>query len=135
MRVGQEARLIGIIGAAITGTFLFFLGKYVTLLYTDDASVIHMSTSALRIIALAQPFMAVNFVLAGALRGAGDTKWTLYATMVGIWGVRVVAAYVLAVRLGMGLNGAWIGMGLDMVARAVLIDMRFRAGHWTKTKV
>jgi putative MATE family efflux protein len=135
IKVGQEARLLGIVLAIVTGGILLFLGRYVVLLYTDDPYVISLSSSALKIIAVAQPFMATNFVLAGALRGAGDTRWTLYITMVGIWGVRVVAAYILAIRLGMGLQGAWIGMALDMIARAVLVNLRFRAGHWTKINV
>ena len=135
VKVGQEARLLGITLAAITGTTLFFLGRYVVRLYTDDRQVVNMSSAALKIIAVAQPFMATSFVLSGALRGAGDTKWTLYITMAGVWGVRVVAAYLLAIRLGMGLNGAWIGMALDMIARAILVNLRFRAGHWTKINV
>jgi putative MATE family efflux protein len=135
IRIGREARFIGILGAVLTGSILFFLGRYVVLLYTDDPMVITQSASVLRIIAIAQPFMAINFVLAGALRGAGDTRWILYATVIGIWGVRVVAAYILAVRLGMGLTGAWIGMALDMITRAIVVNMRFNAGHWTKMKV
>ncbi len=135
IKVGQEARLIAIVTALVTGSILFFLGKYVVLLYTDDPVASGLSVSVLRIIALAQPFMAVNFVLAGALRGAGDTKWALYITMAGIWGVRLVVAYLLALKMNMGLTGAWIAMALDMVTRAVLIDLRFRAGHWTKINV
>jgi len=135
MRVGKEARFIGICMAAITGSILFFLGRYVVQLYTDDPTVITLSSSMLKIIAFAQPFMATNFVLAGALRGAGDTRWTLYITMAGIWGVRVVAAYLLALRFGMGLTGAWIAMALDMTTRAILVNLRFSAGHWTKINV
>jgi putative MATE family efflux protein len=135
MRVGKEARLIGICMAAITGSILFFLGRYVVQLYTDDPTVIERSAYVLKIIAFAQPFMATNFVLAGALRGAGDTKWTLYITMAGIWGVRVVVAYFLALKMGMGLTGAWIAMALDMTTRAILVNMRFAAGHWTKINV
>lgn len=135
MKVGQEARLLGICMAAVTGSVLFVLGRYVVLLYTDDSFVIDLSSSMLKIIAIAQPFMATNFVLAGALRGAGDTKWTLYITMAGIWGVRIVTAYLLAIRLNMGLSGAWIAMALDMMTRAVLVNFRFRAGHWTKLNV
>ena len=135
MKVGQEGRRLGVFTAIVTGSILFFLGRYVVMLYTDDAGVVTKSVSALRIIAFAQPFMATNFVLAGALRGAGDTKWTLYITMAGVWGVRVVLAYFLALRLNMGLTGAWIAMAFDMATRAVLVNFRFAAGHWTKIRV
>jgi Na+-driven multidrug efflux pump len=104
-------------------------------LYTDDPSVISLSAGVLKIIAFAQPFMATNFVLAGALRGAGDTKWTMYITMAGVWGVRVVTAYFLCLHTDLHLYGAWIAMALDMTTRAILVTLRFRAGHLTKTRV
>lgn len=135
MQVGREARFLGILLSVLTGGVLFFLGRYVVLLYTDDPAVIEMSTMALRMVALAQPFLATAFILAGALRGAGDTRWTFLITTISVCGVRLAAAYLLAIVLRMGLMGAWIGMCLDLVTRAVLIDLRFRAGHWTRIKV
>ncbi len=44
-------------------------------------------------------------------------------------------AQFLAVTLNMGLNGAWIGMALDMTVRAILVALRFRAGHWARIEV
>jgi putative MATE family efflux protein len=135
IRVGAEAQKIAIGIGLFMGTILFLFGKYVAVLYTDDPSVISLSAGVLKIIAFAQPFMATNFVLAGALRGAGDTKWTMYITMAGVWGVRVVTAYFLCLHTDLHLYGAWIAMALDMTTRAILVTLRFRAGHWTKTRV
>ncbi len=135
MRTGWEALKIGVSIAALIGVVYFFFGKYVAILYTDDQTVTDLATGALRIIAVAQPFLIGNFILSGGLRGAGDTKWTLYITLAGIWGVRVVVAYFLAIKMNMGLPGAWIGMALDMTTRSILAALRFRAGHWTKIEV
>ncbi len=135
IRTGWEAVKIGIAIAVTVGLVYFFFGKYVVLLYTDDLEVTQLATGALRIIAVAQPFMLSNFIISGSLRGAGDTRWTLYITMAGVWGVRVALAYLLAIRLNMGLYGAWIAMAMDMATRAVLLALRFRAGHWTKIEV
>lgn len=135
MRTGWEALKIGAAVAVLVGLVYFFFGKYVAYLYTDDRTVTELAAGALRIIAVAQPFMIGNFILSGGLRGAGDTKWTLYITAAGIWGVRVVLAYILAIKMGMGLPGAWIGMAMDMSTRAILAALRFRAGHWAKIEV
>ncbi len=135
MRVGWEARKIGVAIATVMGLVFFFLGKYIVLMYTDDPTVIALSAGALKIIAIAQPFMISNFILAGGLRGAGDTKWTLYITLAGIWGIRVVTAYILAIKMNMTLYGAWIGMALDMMVRAILMDRRFASGRWTRIRV
>ncbi|WP_379153344.1 MATE family efflux transporter [Paenibacillus sp. sgz5001063] len=53
-----------------------------------------MVTTALRIDAFAQPFLAVGLVHAGALQGAGDTKSPMYSTTIGMWLIRVVGVYV-----------------------------------------
>ncbi|HHY12108.1 MAG TPA: MATE family efflux transporter [Firmicutes bacterium] len=134
-RVGWEAVRIGAFTGIATGIVYFFFGKYFAYLYTDDATVMALAAGALKIIALVQPFMLSNFILMGGLRGAGDTRWTLYITMAGFWGLRVVTAYLLAIKMGMGLYGAWIGMALDMVGRATLAGLRFRAGGWKHTRV
>lgn len=134
-KVGWEARKVGLVLALIAALIFFFLGRYVVLLYTDDPSVISMSSGVLKLMALAQPFLVTNFITAGALRGAGDTRWAMYITFCGVWGVRVVVAYLLAIRLNMGLYGAWVGMVLDMAARTGLLTLRYRSGHWKKIKV
>lgn len=134
-RVGVQSCNIGIAASIVLGSVFFFLGRFVVLLYTNDPTVVSLSAGCLRIIALAQPFMATNFILIGVLYGAGDTRWAMYVTLAGIWGARVLVAYVLADRLGMGLSGAWIGMAMDMVVRAIVVSCRFRAGQWKTIRV
>jgi len=51
-----------------------------------------------------QPMQSTQFILAGALRGAGDTRWPLYSTAIGIWGIRVVLVHVF-IAMGMGALG------------------------------
>jgi Na+-driven multidrug efflux pump len=94
-----------------------------------------MSATCLRMVAIAQPFMITHLTLAGALRGAGDTKWTLYASALGIWGVRLTLAYLLVQRFGLGLVGAWIGMTADLFVRAAVVYWRFSTGQSKKVKV
>lgn len=135
VRCARESQRMALIGAALAGSVLFFFGRYIAWAYTEDPTVISLSANVLKLIALVQPFLASMFVLVGALRGAGDTKWTMYITMAGVWGVRVVVAYILVLKMGLGLYGAWIAMALDMVARSILVELRFRSGHWTKLRV
>lgn len=135
VRAARESQKLALLGAGAAGVLLFFCGRYIAWAYTDDQVVISLTANVLKMIAFVQPFLASTFVLAGALRGAGDTRWTMYITMAGVWGVRVMTAYILVFKVGLGLYGAWIAMGLDMITRAILIDLRFRAGHWTKLKV
>ena len=96
----------------------------------SDPDVVILAEKCLKIVAFVQPVQVVTWVLAGALRGAGDTKWPFYATMIGNWLVRALGSLLCIYVFGMGLAEAVICMCLDQVVRAALMIMRFRSGKW-----
>ena len=51
-------------------------------LYTDNTLIIEQGTKILKLVALIQPFQSTQFILSGALRGAGDTKATAIITFI-----------------------------------------------------
>lgn len=85
-----------------------------------------MVTTALRIDAFAQPFLAVSLVIAGALQGLGDTKSPMYSTAVGMWLIRVVGVSVLCLYFDMGIAGVWLSIAIDLLVRAVYLSIRLR---------
>lgn len=113
----------------------FFLGEPLARLYSNEAEVIQMASGVLKIVALTQVPQASQFVLAGALRGAGDTRWPLVATIVGVWGFRVVLALILVNVFELGLWGAWIALAVDQLARSSVNLLRFRSGKWKEITV
>jgi len=87
-------------------------------------------------------------ILIGTLRGAGDTRWPLVITFVGLLGVRIPLAYCLAWSemvlpitgtvvplVGLGVRGAWYAMVADLSVRCALILLHYRRGKWQKTIV
>ena len=133
-KFGLRTRRLGMLVAASVTTLFFFFGKYIARLYTDDLQVILLAAAALKILAVMQPLQSTQFILAGALRGAGDTRWPLYATMIGIWGIRVVFAK-LFIGMGFGLLGAWTANLLDQAFRSIVIYLRYNSGRWKTMKV
>jgi Na+-driven multidrug efflux pump len=81
------------------------------------------------------PALAISMSLAGALRGAGDTRTVLGISALGLWGIRLVPAYLLAVVLGLGVAGAWGAAIMDINARGALMWLRFRQGKWKSIRV
>ena len=134
-RYAQEARKLGMIVGCGMAVLFFSLGRQIAWLYTDDKAIIEMAAMVLRFYAFVQPAQTTQFVFAGALRGAGDTRWTLYSSAIGIWVGRVVMSNILVGIFHLGIMGAWMAMAVDQVGRSVITSMRFRTGRWKTHKV
>lgn len=134
-RTGRETLRIGLMIMVGMGLIVFVFTDPILRLYTNEPEVLRMARGCMRLFAIALPGMALYFVLVGALRGAGDTKWPLYVSIAGIWCVRLVIGNLLAIRLGLGLPGAWIAMVLDHWSRGIVCYLRFKSGGWKRAKV
>jgi putative MATE family efflux protein len=132
---GKEARRIGSIISSIMAIILFVFGPQLVGLYSRDPEIIRKASTALKIIAVVQPFQSSQLILAGALRGAGDTVWPLVSAFIGVIGVRIALAYILVTKLGLGLSGAWVAVFVDQFVRWLLISLRYRTGKWKFIKL
>jgi Na+-driven multidrug efflux pump len=117
------------------GVAAFLLAGPLLRAFTSDPEVIAQGMYAMRGCALIEPPLAGYFVLSGALRGAGDTRFVLLAQAVPIWLVRMPLAFRLGLTFGLGLSGVWAAMILDVTARAMLLALRFRGGKWKWLRV
>jgi len=120
---------------AVMGVVFVLFPRPLIGLFTNDPSVVEMAVIPLRIVGFVQPLMAAAMVFPGSLRGAGDTRFPMYVTGLSIWSIRVPAALLLGLSLGMGLTGAWLGMAVDLAVRGVVFFLRFRGGRWKLMKV
>lgn len=133
-RGGLTIRTSVLVMSAI-GVLLFLFAPSLIALLTPDEQVRQIGAQLIRICAVEQPFMALSMVAASALRGAGDTRVPLLVSLIGMWGVRLVLAWLLVVQLGMGVNGAWYAMVADLAVRGTLMGLRFARGKWTVVRV
>lgn len=132
---GFIAVKMGAILMAIAGVLFFIWPDYFLMIFTRDKEILDMARVCLRIVAISQPFLAAVMGFSGALRGAGDTRRVLVITLTGIWGIRLLFAYVFVVFFKWGLLGAWIAMSLDLIVRGILYFFMFKAGKWKNVKV
>lgn len=115
---------------------LFFsIPHLIISLFTKERELQNLSASALRIVSLCQPFLAVSMVLAGALRGAGATRTVLIITVLGIFGVRLPLTYLFLNVWKTGLLGAWWIMTIDLAFRSAATYYAFKKGKWKYVKV
>lgn len=131
----RNARRLGSVFSTFIAVLFFFFSREIVGLYTPDQQIIESASSALRIIALVQPFQSSQLILSGALRGAGDTVWPLIATIIGVIVVRLGFATLLVTYMKMGLDGAWIAVFIDQLVRWYLIHRRFNSGLWKTVQI
>lgn len=127
--------IIATICMLIIGLIFFIFAPNLASIFTDTKKIQDMVVTVLRLIALFQPFAALTQIFTSALQGAGDTKFPMYATLIGIWVCRVGLGYLLGAKLGLGLLGVWIGYALDLTIRGILLLKRFLKGNWQNIKV
>lgn len=80
---------------------------------------------------------AVNIVMNGALKGAGDTRFVLVYSVVLNWGAWIPGTWWLLRALpgGKALLPVWIWMMLYVLVFAGGFWLRFRRGRWKKIKM
>jgi Na+-driven multidrug efflux pump len=134
---------------SLAGLIMFFAGESVALFFTGERSETTVLTGQLlKIVALSCPSLGVLMVLSGALRGSGDTAWPLAITFIGLVGVRIPCACLLAwdgisiplvdvtiPAFGLGVAGAWYAMISDVILRSILAAARFARGGWQRVRV
>ena len=134
-RSGWAAVRMAFLWSTLAGAAFMAVPGVLLGIFTNDERVIHAGIGALAIVGLGQPAQAVIFTLGGALRGAGDTRFPLIATVVNWFVVRLPLAYALAFPLGLGLAGVWAGIAADYFVRAALLAWRFNSGAWQRVRV
>ncbi len=130
---GRLAQWLAVGIMAGMGVIFFLFPAQIIGIFITDPQVIRLGVWPLRLVAFSQPVLATSMVLGGALRGAGDTRTTLFITGGGLWLVRLPLAWLLTPRFG--LVGAWIAMIADLHVRGTLAWLRFRGNHWTRLKI
>ena len=73
---------------------------------------------------------AINLIVSGALKGAGDTRFVLLATSLATWLVWIPGEMALLLWLDAGLVAAWIWMTVFVFLLAGGFWVRFKRGRW-----
>jgi putative MATE family efflux protein len=125
-RAAREANLLALTIMSLWGVaFIVFPHTWVAF-FTADPEVLGYSTPLMTVMGLLQPPLAIAMVIAGALRGAGETHVVLAAAIVGGWCVRLPLAYFGGMVGNLGMALVWTTMLLDWLVRGAILSRRFR---------
>jgi putative MATE family efflux protein len=127
---GNQTLLIGLaVMGAVGATFWFFPHLWMKL-FSNDPEVIRYGITFCKISAFIQVPLALTMVLAGSLRGAGQTRWVMYATLVGGWVFRIPFAFLMSSVLHLDIFYIWLAMPIDWVVRAILLFLKYSDAKW-----
>lgn len=108
----------------------------------ESEAVRSMAEMVMIVLGILQPLQMVSVVASGALRGAGDVKYTARVMLLTVTCIRPVLAlagvYVcqqLLHRSDLALIAAWLGTVCDMAVRMTLMLKRYRSEKWHHIKV
>ena len=122
---GLAMLIMGLIGLS----YLIAPQKLIAV-FSEDTAVVAAGVTILKLVAFYQIFDALGIVLAGALNGAGDTRYTLMVKLLLAWGLFVPLVWYLSFPLNLGIWGAWVGALTYLVCLGLVYYWRFRSGKW-----
>lgn len=134
-KVGYRAVLVAMVAMGLIGLGYLVAPARLLGIFTDDPIVIEAGVTILQLVALYQIFEAIGIVLAGALNGAGDTSFTMWARTIMAWGMFIPLSWVLIFVFDLGVGGGWTAALVYLAGLAVVYYFRFRAGGWKKIEL
>jgi putative MATE family efflux protein len=117
------------------GALFFVAAPWLIGVFTDDPEITRVGIPALQVLAFGQPQQALAMVLAGGLRGAGDTRFPMLTTTVSMWLVRLPLAWIFVEWFKWGLPGAYASFIFGSTLEGLAIYLRYRSGRWQTLKV
>jgi putative MATE family efflux protein len=128
-RSGWRAMTLSVVSMSIFGLAIILASEPIASFMIDDPEVVRLTVIFIYMLGGAQPLMAIEFTLGGALRGAGDTRFPLIAVLSGLVGVRIVLAGSFA-WLGLGVEWVFAALLGHYVVTSTMMTLRFRSGRW-----
>ncbi|RUO44295.1 MATE family efflux transporter [Aliidiomarina taiwanensis] len=121
---------------AVMGAFaatLFICAEPLVKLFISDQGSVDFGVSYLRTIALFYPFIGLNFILNGIVRGAGAMFQILALNIISLWLLRVPLAYWITSLYHE--RGIALGIGISFLISSLFSIAYYRWGGWRSKRL
>lgn len=125
----KECILLSLLTAFIMVLGILLFGRQISLMFTQTEEVLNMSAHFLRVLAAGYLVFAVNMVLWGTIRGAGDAMTPMRASALNTVFVRIPTAYLLVHIMGEPVALIY-GLMISWVTITILAGIAYRKGKW-----
>jgi Na+-driven multidrug efflux pump len=124
--------LLAVLFMGSLGICMAVAGHTLTAIISTEPMHLALVPQLLFIAGVTQVGFAVMMVIRQALKGVGDTVWTMIITTFSSWCIRLPAAWFLGVYLNLGLVGIWYALCGEMILRGGFFAIRFWQGGWVR---
>jgi MATE family multidrug resistance protein len=119
-------------GCAAVALLLF--ARRIASFYSSDPAVLEVGAALLTIAAFFQIFDGLQVVATGALRGAGDTRTSMFCHLIGYWVFGLPLGCALCFGLGWGVRGLWMGLSAAIIGIGSALVLLWRK-HTRETEL
>ena len=130
-----ESLKLSMLLAFALGILTFSFAPQLAMLYTTDPETIREATVIVCVFGVLEPLLAILNVCSATLKAAGDIKYVMVTSLIGLWLLRVLPAFALDRLLGWGLTAVCVSIFLDFSVRSVMYLVRMNKGSWKYLKV
>lgn len=110
----------------------FVLDEQIARLFVEEAYVVEISATALRIMGVMYWPLGMIFIIRGLLNGAGDAGYALTNGIVEVAG-RIGFSVLFVFLIPVGMWAVWIATGLTWCLTAFMAYLRYKRGIWKTT--
>ncbi|WP_203264048.1 MATE family efflux transporter [Streptococcus uberis] len=121
----KEAFKLSTIIMVIFSLFIFLLSSTLIAYFTEDKIASNAARVVLFFSMISAPATSGTLVYTAVWQGLGNSKLPFYATTIGMWFVRILLGYFLAIQLRLGLEGVWLATAMDNSSRWFILKRQF----------
>lgn len=132
---GRLCQRTGLGISFVLAIILFFFGRNLFSLFFTEPAVLDMGVLISKYIIVIILFQISQIIFGGCLRGAGDMRYCLFASLISVTLIRSIVTWGLTSVIALGLHGIWIGILSDQLSRFIFLSLRFKEGSWAKIRI
>ena len=133
--VAKSTRLSIVLSLALGLPYWIFAREIVGIFETENALVLDLGTSFIRLLVVANLATAFSVVWGAVMSGAGDTRPPMVIAILANWVVKLPLAYWFAIPLDAGAEGIWWAMAISIVFESGALWVWYRRDRWMHAEV
>lgn len=112
---------------------VFLLAAPLTRLFIQEENAVTFGANYLKTIAFFYPFIGLNFILNGIVRGSGAMYQVLILNILSFWVLRYPLTLICSSFIGQ--NGIALGMGISFIISSLFSFSYYKWGNWKKKQL